>query len=153
MELYVNRISSGDESTLGNLFEITETGPQFECYTLEDQYQAVKVPGETRIPAGRYRITLRTEGGLHARYGDRFPWHKGMLWLRDVPDFEWVYIHVGNKDDDTEGCILVGDGQTQNVTDLGSITGSVSAYRRLYQRIVAALDDGEHVHIDIEDFA
>lgn len=152
MELYVNRISSGDESTLGTMHDIT-IRPEFMCYVLEDQYQEVKVPGETRIPAGRYQITLRTEGGLHQKYGARFPWHRGMLWLRDVPDFEWVYIHVGNKDDDTEGCLLVGDGQTQNVTDLGSVTGSVSAYRRLYHHILESIDADDPVWIDIEDFA
>lgn len=154
MELFQQRISSGDEATLGILHDTTdETDRKFQCYTLEDQYNEPKIPGETRIPVGRYQIKLRTEGGMHGRYGQRFPWHKGMLWLQNVPDFEWIYIHVGNKDDDSEGCILTGDGQISNVTERGQVTSSVAAYTRLYHRIVAALDAGEEVWITIEDFA
>lgn len=152
MELLVNRISSASESTLGNLFILDDT-PRFECYTLEDQYNEPKIPGETRIPPGIYQITLRTEGAMHQRYGLRFPWHRGMLWLRDVPDFEWIYIHVGNKDDDTEGCILVGNGQLSNKDERGQVTGSVAAYKELYSRILDALSGGQEVWITIEDYA
>ena len=150
MDLFVQRFSSGAESTLGLLFEdkVPEL-PTFHCYVLEDQYNEPKIPGETRIPNGRYRITLRTEGGMHQRYGERFSWHKGMLWLQNVPGFEWIYIHVGNKDDDSEGCLLVGDGQISNVVEHGQVTSSVSAYTRLYHHIVKALDADEPVWIDI----
>ena len=153
MEFLVQRISSGDESTLGNLFEFIDGLPRFECFTLEDQYNEPKIPGETRIPPGRYQIKLRTEGGMHQRYGKRFPWHRGMLWLQDVVGFEWIYIHVGNKDDDSEGCILVGNGQISNVEERGQVTSSVAAYKRLYSKIVEALSDGQEVWITIEDYA
>ena len=152
MELFVQRISSGVEATLGIMHDVTYQ-PRFQCYVLEDQYNEPKILGETRIPPGRYQIKLRTEGGMHQRYGARFPWHRGMLWLQDVPGFEWIYIHVGNKDDDSEGCLLVGDGQISNVVERGQVTNSVAAYRRLYNRIVEALSNGEDVWIDIEDYA
>ena len=151
MELFNRRISSGSEATLGTVFDVTGE-PRFLCYALEDQFNSPKIPGETRIPPGRYQIKFRDEGGMIARYQSRFPWHGGMLWLQDVPDFTFVYIHVGNKDDDTDGCILVGDGQVSNVTERGMVTTSVAAYRRLYEKISAALDDGE-VWITVEDFA
>ena len=32
-----------------------------------------KVYGETRIPAGTYKLKLRTEGGYHQKYSKRFP--------------------------------------------------------------------------------
>ena len=153
MELLVLRISSGDEATLGILHDVTE-GPVFQCYVLEDQFNEPKVPGETRIPPGRYQITLRTDphSKMNQRYGQRFPWHQGMLWITNIPDFTFVYIHVGNKDDDTEGCLLVGDGQISNVVERGQVTGSVTAYTRLYNRIVKALES-EEVWIEIEDYA
>ena len=135
MDLKQKRFSGGDESTLGLIF----VEERFFCYSLEDQFNEPKVPGETRIPAGRYQIILRTEGGMFGRYAARFPWHRGMLWLQDVPDFKFIYIHVGNKDDDSEGCILIGDGQIQNVTERGQVTSSVAAYRRLYEVITEAL--------------
>ena len=154
MELHLSRISSGGEATLGNLFNITGAEDlNFLCYTLEDQHNEPKIPGETRIPAGRYEIKLRNEGGMYKRYTERFlPWHGGMLWLQDVPGFTFIYIHVGNKDDDSEGCILVGDGQISNVVERGQVTNSVTAYKRLYQKIHAAVMK-ETVWITIEDVA
>jgi hypothetical protein len=157
VDLEVLRISSGEESTLGALFEFNgyangSTNRQFLCYVLEDQFNEPKIPGETRIPPGRYQILERNEGGMIQRYKKRFPWHKGMLWLQDVPGFTYVYIHVGNDDDDTEGCLLVGDGQSTNVGDNGMVTQSVNAYRRLYNRIITALET-EDVWITIEDYA
>lgn len=153
LKLLDKRISSGDEATLGTLFDVTDA-PKFLCYVLEDQFNEPKIPGETRIPPGRYQIKLRNEGGMIKRYKKRFPWHKGMLWLQDVPGFKWVYMHVGNKDDDTDGCLLLGDGQISNVTERGMVTTSVAAYRRIYEMIVAELDTvtGE-VWITVEDYA
>jgi hypothetical protein len=153
MELKLTRISSGVEATLGNLFEVVGTDDlSFQCYTLEDQYNEPKVPGETRIPPGRYEIKLRTEGSMHQRYGKRFDWHKGMLHLQDVPGFTFIYIHVGNEDDDSEGCILVGDGQESNVAKRGRVANSVTAYRRLYETILGVLKK-DTVWITIEDVA
>ncbi len=153
MELLLTRISSGVEATLGNLFKVTGAEDlHFQCYTLEDQYQDVKVAKETRIPPGRYQIKLRDEGGMTQRYAKRFNFHRGMLHLQDVPNFKYIYIHTGNTDDHTDGCILVGDGQVSNVVDRGQVTTSVAAYRRLYGAILDALSEGE-VWIKIEDVA
>ena len=147
MKLEVDRYSSGDETTLGLLYDVTD-GRKFLCFTLEDQKQTQKVYGETRIPAGEYKITLRTVGGMTQRYGARYPdIHKGMLWVRDVPGFEYILIHVGNTDDDTEGCLLVGDSAIQNITAEGSIGSSRNAYRRIYPPIADAIARGEEVTI------
>ncbi len=153
MELKLLRISSGDEATLGILFRMVgDDSRWFQCYTLEDQHNEPKIPGETRIPAGRYEIKLRNEGGMVKRYKKRFDWHQGMLHLQDVPGFTFIYIHVGNKDDDSEGCILVGDGQISNVVERGQVTSSVLAYRRLYETILGVLSE-DTVWITIEDVA
>jgi hypothetical protein len=76
--------------------------------------------------------------------------HKGMLWLRDVPGFEWVYIHIGNTDDDTEGCILVGETIDY---ESGFMGRSVKAYRYIYPLIATAIEIGEAVTLEIEDIA
>jgi len=152
LELLNKRISSGDEATLGILHDVTAE-PEFMCYVLEDQFNEPKIKGETRIPSGTYQIKFRDEGGMIKRYKKRFPWHRGMLWLQDIPDFQFVYIHVGNKDDDTDGCLLVGDGQVSNVEERGMVTTSVAAYRRLYERIAAQLELGAEVWITVEDYA
>ena len=48
MKLQVVRTKFGKDATNGLLF----VNGVFECYTLEDQYQAVKVMHETCIPEG-----------------------------------------------------------------------------------------------------
>ncbi len=143
MKLKVVRYHSSDDFTLGMLLEETE-GREFLCYTLEDEYRENKVSGETRIPDGTYKITLRTVGGFHGRYGKKYgPMHKGMLWVRDVPGFEYILIHTGNTDEHTAGCLLVG-----NSSDIkGFIGSSVTAYKRVYPKIAAAIESGEEVTI------
>ena len=122
-------------------------------FVLEDEERTVKVFGETRIPEGVYEIKLRTEGGFHQKYLEKFgnEFHKGMLWLQNVPNFEYVLIHIGNTDDDTAGCLLVGDGCTENITKDGQLQGSTSAYKRLYPIIIDRLLDGEQVFIEIKN--
>ena len=154
MKLEVLRFSSDSDSTLGALFDVTDKR-KFLCFTLEDEFREVKISGETRIPAGTYNITLRTEGGFNQRYDDKFgtDFNKGMLWVRDVPGFEYILIHTGNTDDNTEGCLLVGDTQTQNITKNGFIGASTDAYKRIYTPIADVLVDGGEVIITYKDYA
>lgn len=121
-----------DKSTLGQLSAFGRT-----VWTLEDTKREHKVWGETRIPAGEFVLELRTQGGWHERMAARYPWHRGMIWLRHVPQFELIYIHPGNTPNDTLGCILVG--LTQNEDWIGS---SRAAYQRIYEPIAKAIQDG-----------
>ena len=153
-EYEVLRFSSQKDSTLGLLFQKHWDRREFLCFTLEDEYRTVKKYGETRIPAGRYRVLLRKEGGFHYKYRSRFPgMHKGMLWLQDVPGFEYVLIHVGNRDDDTAGCLLVGDTSIQNITEDGMVGNSANAYQRVYPPIAFAIEEGREVYIDFINYA
>ena len=153
MKLEVLRFSSGKDSTNGILFDCTK-GREFLCYTLEDQYQTKKVMQETRIPAGEYEIKYRKEGGFHKRYNERYPdIHRGMLHVTNVPDFKWILIHVGNTDEHTAGCLLLGDTQENNqIKTNGFIGKSSQAYVRVYDKIANVLDMGEKVTITYYDF-
>ncbi|MCP4111289.1 MAG: hypothetical protein GY749_38140 [Desulfobacteraceae bacterium] len=154
MDLQVWRFSSGRESTLGVLYEIIDGKGDFLCFTLEDEYRTEKKYGETRIPAGTYPIELRTFGGHHARYSRKFPdIHKGMLWVRHVPNFKDILIHIGNRDDDTAGCLLVGNSVEENFVSEGFIGSSALAYKRIYLPIATALEMGRGVTIEYVDFA
>jgi len=154
MKLEVLRFSSEDDSTSGLLFDITDSNRKFLAYTLEDEYREEKEMHETRIPAGTYNVTLRTEGGFHQRYVAKYgDMHKGMLWVRDVPGFEYILIHTGNTDEHTSGCLLLGDSQTNNqVKEDGFIGSSVQAYKRVYPQIAQVLEDGGVVNITYTDF-
>ena len=153
MKLEVLRFSSDSDSTLGLLFNVTDKR-KFLCFTLEDEFRENKIKGETRIPAGTYPITLRTEGGFNERYTEKFgeDFNKGMLWVREVPGFEYILIHIGNNDDDTEGCLLVGDSQNQNITRSGFIGKSTQAYKRIYPPIANTLVNGGQVSINYIDY-
>lgn len=144
MELELTRNVHSSDYTLGEI----RIGGAFQCYTLEDEFRAVKVKGETRIPAGTYVVKLRTSGGFHLNYLKRFgkAFHRGMLHVTDVPGFEYILIHIGNTEKDTAGCVLVG--ATRDIVK-GTIGGSEVAYRRLYPKVAAALMKGEKVTLTV----
>ena len=154
MKLEVIRFNKGPDSTNGLLFDITNER-KFLCYTLEDESRTEKVYGETCIPEGEYCLGLRTVGGYHAKYSKRFAdIHMGMLHVLDVPNFEYILIHCGNTDEDTAGCLLVGDSQeNNNIKENGFIGRSTLAYMRIYSDIAKALKEGEEVTIVYRDFA
>jgi hypothetical protein len=147
MKIDVVRTQFGIDATNGMMF----IDGKFECYTLEDQYQAVKVMHETCIPEGTYKIKFRKVGGFHTKYSARYKnAHYGMLELQDVPDFKYILIHSGNTDEHTSGCILTGN--TQQDLDLGKdgmIGQSRNAYERMYRKVSAVLLQGKEVTITI----
>lgn len=150
MRLHLDRFGFGRDSTLGVL-HIPGTR---DTWTLEEPYRRQKIKGETCIPYGTYPVTLRTEGGFHARYQERFPdMHEGMLWIRDIPDFRFVLIHIGNiavgEDDDTDGCILPGERYRADENGEFSVGRSEDAYRRIYPVVRDALNDGEEVELKV----
>ena len=85
------------------------------------------------------------------KYGPKF--HKGMLWVRNVPNFEWILWHTGNTDESTMGCLILGSSQTENITAKDGFVGaSVKAYKRVYPPIAAALEGGEKVTVTYIDY-
>ena len=150
MKLKVLRFSSQEDSTSGLLFLEENQEIKFLCYTLEDEKRDVKVRGETRVPAGIYKLELRTEGGFHNKYKDRYgKFHKGMLHVTNVPNFEFILIHTGNTDEHTAGCLLVGDSQENNViVKDGFIGKSTNAYKRIYPDISREISEGKEVTIE-----
>lgn len=143
----LRRYKSNNDCTYGNLF----IDGLYQCKTLEDEYRKVKVMHETRIPKGTYYIKLQNEGTMTKKYENNQKLrgiHKGMLWLQNVPNFQFIYIHIGNTDDDTSGCILVGVAIDENGNRL---IDSTNAYIRMYVKVVDALMKGEEVTIEIVD--
>ena len=138
MIIEVDRFISDADTTISRV----SVDGAFVCFGLEDEYREEKLVGETRIPAGRYHIGLRTEGGFHQRYQVRFPeFHQGMLHILNVPGFEWILIHCGNTDEDTKGCLLVGS-QANTTPGNMCIVSSTEAYRRFYPLVMPAARDG-----------
>ncbi len=149
MKLDVIRTQFGADATNGMLF----INGVFECFTLEDEVRDVKVYGETAIPKGTYNIEFRKEGGFHNRYSARYKnAHYGMLEIKNIPNFKWVLFHSGNTDENSAGCILVGDTQQDlDVSKDGFIGASRNAYKKMYEKIAVPMVNGEKVTLTISD--
>jgi hypothetical protein len=107
MEILVKRLWRKATYTIGRLY----VDGKYVCNTLEDKdrgltqsmplerIKAIKVPGETAIPTGTYKVTIQWS-----------PHFKRMLpHIESVPGFDYILIHAGNTNKDTRGCILVGE--------------------------------------------
>lgn len=154
LELGVVRYNSKADWTFGVIAALSDPLEQrYIGHTIEDEYREVKVANETRIPAGRYEVVLRPEGGsVNPKYYARFPeMHQGMLMLVGVPGFTWIYFHMGNSDDHTSGCVIVGEGPPNYET--GWLGNSEEAYVRLYKRCLRAYGEARRVYVTIEDWA
>lgn len=117
MKLKLKRQDYSDSRTIGRL---SIDGEDF-CWTLEDAVRTgPKVYGKTAIPAGTYAVKLT----MSPRFARILPL------LIDVPGFDGVRIHPGNTAADTEGCLLVGTGRTND-----AITGSRDAFNALMARL------------------
>lgn len=123
----------GQSCTIGEMY----IDGEFKCYTLEDveRPDGEKVAGETAIPRGLYRITIT----FSPRFGRDLPLVNG------VRNFSGVRLHPGNSASDTEGCILLGFGKTEN-----TITQSRAAFDAVYMEIRDAIEHGEEVWIEVK---
>jgi hypothetical protein len=147
MELTLKRLRDDRKNTVGELY----IDGVLRCYTLEDPAQDEKIPGKTRIPAGRYRLDLRRGSPMAGRYKEKYG-TDGMVWLQDVPGFDWVYIHIGNTEADTDGCILVGRSIVREVSADGEkqfISWSRDAFFMVVPPIISAINAGESCWITI----
>jgi peptidoglycan hydrolase-like protein with peptidoglycan-binding domain len=101
-----------------------------------------------------YKLTLRSEGGFHARYKKKYgDWHRGMIYVNDVPGFSFILWHTGNSDESTSGCLIFGQNQESNlVKPDGWVGSSVSAYKFVYPRVRDAILSGEDVYVKYIDY-
>lgn len=134
MQLRLERVQIDHDVTIGSL----SADGIWQCWTLEDvvRPQRIKVPGQTAIPAGRYRVLITPS--------PRFK--RDLPLLVDVPNFSGVRIHPGNTAADTEGCILVG---AERGADGKSIGRSRQAFDNLFIRLSDALVRREQIWLEI----
>lgn len=145
IKLFLNRIFKGSKYTIGNLY----INDKFFCNTLEDPVRKLpkecpytskgeicqceeKINGQTAIPTGKYKVVLS--------YSNRF--NKVLPELLNVPHFKGIRIHSGNTEEDTEGCILVGE---------NSVKGQVINSRIIYTKLSKILEkDKSDIEIEIK---
>ena len=67
MNIQVLKIAESQNSTLSQM----RIDGAFFCFVIEDGHRDVKVSGETRIPAGTYKVQRRTHGGFYGHFESR----------------------------------------------------------------------------------
>ena len=134
MRWYLRRHASAPDWMFGEL-----TTGELRCYTLEDELRKVKVAGETAIDGGRW-YEVRMEDS--ARFGPE------TLTLVDVDNFTHIRIHGLNNDDQTEGCVGVGNRIDEAKGEIygAVVAGVLEKLKDVHRR---AVERGERVWIRI----
>lgn len=142
MEIVLKRCVFKDKYTEGELF----INDKYYCKTLEDTNRDTnkngkfdngekKVYGQTCIPFGKYNVEIT--------YSPKFK--RNLPLIKDVPEFDGIRIHRGNKPEDTLGCILVGE-----FVKNGWLSNSTPFEEGIVNLITKAISKGEKVTIEIK---
>ena len=142
MKLTVKRTALISSYTLGELY----IDGQFFCHTLEDLdrgltqdmplnlIKALKIPGETAIPKGSYKVTLDVVSPKFSKYPFYMKVCEGKLpRLIDVKGYEGVLIHVADgikRDALLQGCIGIG-----NLSSEEYLINGKQVFTEFYNRI------------------
>ena len=142
MKLTIKRTITRNNYTLGELY----IDGQFFCSTLEDrdrgltqsmsveQIKSMKVPGETAIPKGTYKVTLDVVSPKFSKYPFYMEVCEGKLpRLIDVKGYEGVLIHVADgikRDALLQGCIGIG-----NLSSEEYLINGKQVFTEFYNRI------------------
>lgn len=133
--LIIRRITTGDKGTFGVIvFENIPFALSLEREWLDNKPSIGDVPGSC-IPAGEY-ICRRINS---PRFGNTFE-------VADVPGRTHILFHKGNLDDDSRGCILVGEEYGQ----LGSDSG-IKSSKAGYTEFMAIMSDVDRFRLIIVD--
>jgi len=139
---------------------LTNESQSFRSWCLEDTYHAQKIHGSTRIPGGRlYELGLRKEATpltlKHREAYKALPWFKAHpnwfhIEITKVPEYSGVYIHSGNDDAHTLGCLLPAYSFDISLLDKPSAK-SMLAVNDFYAIAYPILESGSKVFITIKD--
>lgn len=142
MEIQVNRIARKDGYTIGRM---SLNGVYF-CDTLEDtdrglnaamsvdEILAKKIKAQTAIPTGKYDVILT--------FSPRFK--RVLPLLLNVPGYQYIRVHNGNRPDSTEGCLLVGENKVK-----GQVINSRATLERLMSVLLECEKRKEKIIITI----
>lgn len=143
MEIRVKRIARKDGYTIGQM----SLNNEYFCDTLEDtdrglkdtmqvnEILAKKVKAQTAIPTGKYDVILT--------FSPRFK--RVLPLLLNVPGYQYIRVHNGNRPDSTEGCLLVGENKAK-----GQVLNSRATLEKLMSVLLECEKRKEKVTITIE---
>jgi Family of unknown function (DUF5675) len=151
---HTKEIASGDY-TCGFLFNDDDS---FRSFLLEDTHNENKIAGVTRIPAGIRELKLRKEDTpLTIKHRSTYdtPWFEANpgwyhIEVTGIPNYTGVYIHSGNDDSHTLGCLLPNFAFDTTLNDKQG-SKSLAAVDKFYSIVYPLLLAGKRVFIDVRD--
>ena len=120
-------------------------------YVVEDEIRAKKVKGETAIWGGVYKLASR----FSPKFSNHFYWNgksliskseyqelkdksnykpHELIWILDVKEFEFILIHWGNTDLDSDGCLIVGS-KIGIIKGREGVLNSRLYYKKFYEKV------------------
>lgn len=159
--LYMSRSHNFDDRCLGSLSVLkSDSGVVINQVTMENTVRVLnskddKVWGSTAIPAGIYELKIHnvvTPMTSRYRAQDRFKnWFTFFIEIANVPKFSNIYFHLGNKPEDTHGCVLTGRLLSGPPSAGTTILESFVAMQDFYKAIFPILEKKKRVFIIIEE--
>lgn len=156
LELYMYRFAFKKTYTIGDIW-IGQNGRKL-CDTLEDRVRDVNHNGKfdngeekvfktTAILCGRYRVTMNVQSPTFKKKAYYMKFCNGyMPRLLNTPFFEGVLIHRGYTENDSAGCILVGENK-----EVGRLTNTQDRFEELYGILERANKANVPIYINIID--
>ena len=135
------RYSPTNESTLGLLF----INDSWFCYTLENGLMQKYIPDGIYDLIINYDVTPLTE-----KYRKKFTWFENHIEISNVLGINNAYLHIGNKESDTDACVLLGNSVNNNTCDYGFLGNSTPAFELFYFKIFPLLKGGEKIQIEFK---
>tara|TARA_R100001443_G_scaffold117435_1_gene142639 strand:+ start:15302 stop:15703 length:402 start_codon:yes stop_codon:yes gene_type:complete len=123
MRAVIIRLAEDNKQTLGEFILYDGIERVFSCKTLELPF-VMNAPFISCIPKGIYEVIPRNS----LKYKNHYH-------IIGVPDRDFILIHVGNFNHQTEGCILVGKNYAYiNDDDYFDITHSKATMTKLLSK-------------------
>src|SRR5216684_529742 len=124
MDMIMRRISSREDGILGELQ--SDDIVSFQCSTLEHAYTDEQGGFNPKIPPGFYKCVRGVHKLEHSHQFETFE-------ITNVPNHTGILFHVGNFNNDSDGCVLLG--LKMNLSDKDSLM--ISDSRTTFEEFMA----------------
>lgn len=151
MKILLDRFFKGPKYTVGHLY----IDGKYFCDTIEDvdrglldsmslsEIKAKKIPSKTAIPRGTYKITLDVVSPKYSKRDYYIKVCKGKVpRILNVKGFEGILLHTGNTEEDSAGCIILGENKVK-----GKVINSKVTFEKFYKEL---LKDKDNITIEIK---
>ena len=101
----LSRYDKNDKRIISRMEAINKKSEMTTGYTLEPPDLDNK-KSKSCIPAGEYKAYIRKK--------ESSKWDYDVIQLKNVPNRSAIQMHAGNYPEDTNGCILPGEGRGKN---------------------------------------